>query len=330
MVWNRYQFKLRRLTIYTKLSDHDSNRVILSPCLSGNFKLRIQMVASNICNYNCLYCHREGNFNKHCSNKNISPGVIKSLFEAAKPFGCWGLSLTGGEPLMNTDLDIYLQTLSGSGVISVTTNASLLSWEIISMLKHYQVNEIYVHLPSINPNIYSQLTGQHKISVFQIIESISCAQQAGLNVRINSVICNGYNNSYDEITALYEFSVHNKIEGLNLIELVKNKSNPFTIQHHLTANEIIKNSGLPIHYEGVRPNGLRYRSTDNITVDILTCGQCSTICAECQSSASLFITNYGSLKPCMWTEKGEFLIDMENPRTAITKALTALKNGLTY
>ena len=84
--------------------------VDMNPCgtcnaLTDNYGRTVKslrMSITNRCNFNCIYCHNEGD---HGSQSEMSAETIANIVGAASRMGVNKLKISGGEPLIRTDLE---------------------------------------------------------------------------------------------------------------------------------------------------------------------------------------------------------------------------------
>src|SRR5512139_4023248 len=104
--------------------------VLIDSCSRPLLNLRISITQR--CNFRCDYCHKEG---EGCSRGECEEMAVDEIVRIAKiavELGISRIKLTGGEPLMRTDLsDIVgrISAISGMKDLSMTTNGSLLAVE---------------------------------------------------------------------------------------------------------------------------------------------------------------------------------------------------------
>ena len=122
-------------------------------------QLRISLTEK--CNLNCFFCHREG-----CdkSEGELSPPEVRRLVEAAASLGVKKVKLTGGEPLLRSDLEEIIWEIAripGITEVSLTTNGFQLA-ERARALRRAGLKRVNVNLPSLRietyPVSYTHLT----------------------------------------------------------------------------------------------------------------------------------------------------------------------------
>ncbi len=89
----------------------------------------LRISVTNQCNLNCIYCRPLGT-KQPPSNNGLSCQEIVAVVHAATQLGISHIRLTGGEPLLRTNLPELIQQLSaipGATDLSLTTNGQLLA-----------------------------------------------------------------------------------------------------------------------------------------------------------------------------------------------------------
>ena len=118
--------------------------------------LRISL--TELCNLRCTYCMPEEGI-------QLSPKshimTYDEVFQIAKTFvdhGVTKIRLTGGEPLVRSDVDIILKQLATLPVeLSITSNAVIID-RFIDILKECNIKNINVSLDSLNAEKFKEIT----------------------------------------------------------------------------------------------------------------------------------------------------------------------------
>lgn len=154
---------------------------------------------TNRCNFNCKMCYIHS---EKCDFRGeLSAEQWLSFGEQAKNAGVVFLLLTGGEPLIRNDFQyIYTELKKMGFIISLNTNASLLSGEKAELLIKNPPSKINVSLYGADENTYYDLCGVKAFS--KVYENIKTVKNAGVPVVINLSITPHNKNSLEEIYAL--------------------------------------------------------------------------------------------------------------------------------
>lgn len=120
------------------------------------------------CNLKCLHCYRGDANLSYWTVENFS-NVLREL----KSLGTMNLTITGGEPFSHPHICQFLELVKQYGfVLSIQSNAILLSDEILSTLKENIVSDVSVSL-------YSTVDSQHDF----ITQSSGSAQKTIANIK---------------------------------------------------------------------------------------------------------------------------------------------------
>ena len=112
------------------------------------------------CNNNCRHCyinlHAQDN---QARSKELSLDDIKKIVDQAGSLGALWCLLTGGEPLLREDFfDIYLYLKKKGLLVSVFTNAALITDKHIEFFKKYPPRDIEVTVYGVTKETYERVT----------------------------------------------------------------------------------------------------------------------------------------------------------------------------
>ncbi|TET01567.1 MAG: GTP 3',8-cyclase MoaA [Promethearchaeota archaeon] len=173
-------------------------------------------VTSN-CNYNCIYCDREGFIPK---TTELSVDEITQLCRIlAQVLKVTKIKFTGGEPLLREEIVEIIRNVSDLQLykdISMTTNGVYL-FEKAQDLFDAGLNRINVSLGTLKPDIYKKIYGSDSLEI--VLKGLQKAKKVGLiPIKLNYVVLKGINDQ--EINDLVNFCAENEFI-LQLIELHK-------------------------------------------------------------------------------------------------------------
>lgn len=173
--------------------------------------LRISLTPK--CNLNCIYCHAEGEV---APKSLMSVEDIGEIMRVAKLFEMRSIKLTGGEPLMRTDLVDIVSLVPEGMEVSMTTNGTILE-RVAQDLKDAGLSRVNISLDSLQHDRYKEVAGKDCLS--DVLAGIDAAIAAGLTpVKLNVVLMEGINN--DEIPDFIEFAAKREHIILQFIELM--------------------------------------------------------------------------------------------------------------
>jgi len=258
------------------------------------------------CNFNCIYCHREG-YPFNCKTE-MKPEEIERIVKIAASLGVYGVKLTGGEPLLRDDIvDITRRISSVPGIkdVSMTTNGFLLA-HYADQLKKAGLTRVNVSLNTLKPERFRFITSvnAHK----KVIDGILRAIEVGLNpVKVNVVLLKGVND--DEIDDLICFTgKHDLI--LQIIELEEFGDEEFYEQYHLDLSNVEKY--LEKRAEKIVVRRMQHRKkyflVNGAEVEVVKPMHNTEFCLHCNK---IRLTSDGKLKPCLF--RNDNLVDILSP-----------------
>ena len=258
----------------------------------GNHGQEMRFLVTKKCNYHCVMCHEEGL--PGMRNSTLTPLDYEFLYLVGhKYLGMRGVTLTGGEPLMRSDIEDVAQKIwSKGGLSTLTTNGSLLS----NSIGRY-VHKINVSLHVLNAGAYSVLTGTRDM-YHRVLENIRDFrnQYPEKEICLNSVIVRGIN--YPKgIKNLINFAIEVQA-SIKLIELF-----PSRLEGFVSLNEVRK-SLINFGFVEDEPTYRKMNFSNNEINVALTRIHCAEALFAsnpglwCAQNNDLFISPDGSIKPC--------------------------------
>ena len=151
------------------------------------------------CNFRCPYCMPKEQFHEHYrflkSQERLSFEEIVRLARLFAGLGVGKLRLTGGEPLLRTNLaDLVgdLTDVPGIDDIALTTNGVLLGQHAVDLHAN-GLKRVTVSLDTLDREVFTRMSGGFG-ALDQVLDGIEAAIAAGLTpVKINAVIERGLN-----------------------------------------------------------------------------------------------------------------------------------------
>ncbi len=112
------------------------------------------------CNNSCRHCYINLPANdKEAKEKELSLDVVKDIVDQAVKLGALWCLITGGEPLLREDFfDIYLYLKKKGLLVSVFTNAILITNGHINFFKKYPPRDIEVTVYGVTKETYERVT----------------------------------------------------------------------------------------------------------------------------------------------------------------------------
>jgi cyclic pyranopterin phosphate synthase len=151
------------------------------------------------CNFRCPYCMPKEQYHEHYrflkSQERLSFDEITRLARLFAGLGVRKLRLTGGEPLLRTNLaDLVgdLTDIQGIDDIALTTNGVLLGQHAVDLHAN-GLRRVTVSLDTLDKEVFARMSGGFA-ALDQVLHGIDAAIAAGLApVKINAVIERGLN-----------------------------------------------------------------------------------------------------------------------------------------
>jgi cyclic pyranopterin phosphate synthase len=265
-------------------------RALVDPFGRAITYLRVSV--TDRCDFRCVYCMAE-NMSFLPKADLLTLEELDRLCSAFVGKGVRKLRLTGGEPLVRRGIMTLFGSLSrhlATGALdelTLTTNGSQLP-KYAAELKAHGVERINVSLDTLDADKFRAITRWGDLD--KVIAGIDAAQQAGLRIKINTVMLKGVNE--DEISALIEWT-HGRGMDLTLIEVMPlgdigaarlDQYLPLSIARarlaeQFTLDEIDYRTGGPARYVRVKETGGRLGFITPMTHNF--CESCNRVRVTC-------------------------------------------------
>jgi cyclic pyranopterin phosphate synthase len=273
----------------------------------GRIKRKLRISLTDRCNFRCAYCMPE--------TPEWAPRDLllnrEELLRLARLFvtqlGITQLRLTGGEPLLRTDLEdciTELGSLRAAGLerISLTTNGTLLARRAAT-LHQAGLDDLNVSLDALEPERFHLLSGGRG-AIEPVLEGIEAARACGLPTKINAVIVRDHND--DQVLPLARWAQAQDIP-LRFIEFMPLDGNgAWSSTRVVPESEILEKLRTEFSVEPIP------RSSEPATYYSLNghyrLGVISTISNPfCTSCDRLRLTATGELYACLFSSQGRDL-----------------------
>ncbi len=184
----------------------------LSPTLVDPFGRHITYLRISVtdrCDFRCVYCMSEDM--QFVPRKQLL--TIEEMTHIATAFSELGvpkIRITGGEPLVRRNISQLFQNLGKLAPVkelTLTTNGSQLR-KYTQTLIDAGVKRVNVSLDSLDEDRFYELTRTGNLH--KVLDGIDYAVDAGLHVKLNSVILKNRNS--DEVLPLVEYAVAKKMD----------------------------------------------------------------------------------------------------------------------
>lgn len=173
----------------------------------------LRLSVTDRCNFACTYCSIRNDGDDY-----IQPAEAERLFGVlASRLGFRKVRLTGGEPLVRSDIDAFVAAAAGTEgieVVGLTTNGSLLDvWA--ERLFAAGLRHVNVSVDSLKPGLFREITRSGKLD--RVLDGIRAARAVGMTVKVNCVLLEGVNDA--EIGDFADFAATEGI-GVRFIEVM--------------------------------------------------------------------------------------------------------------
>ena len=302
--------------------------------LIDKFKRPLQDIRISVtdrCNFRCPYCMPAEIFGERyhfLPKEKILSFEITRLTRILVGFGTNKIRITGGEPLLRTDLHKLINQLSQldpSLDITLTTNGFLLK-DNAKLLKNSGLKRITVSLDSLQDDIFRKMNGRN-FGINRVLEGIDAATKEKLSpIKINAVVQKGVNDH-----TMVELARHFKGTGhiVRFIEYmdVGNK-NGWELNQVVSAKDIfyLINRELPL--EPIEPNyrgevARRYQYKDGEGEIGIIASVSQPFCGDCSRAR---LSTDGSLYTCLFASQGFNLRDPLRRGSTDTELKAMIKN----
>jgi cyclic pyranopterin phosphate synthase len=170
----------------------------------GRIAKKLRISVTDRCNMRCGYCMPTNNIRWFDSTEVLSFEEIIRLSSIFAILGVEKIRITGGEPLVRPMIENLIKSIAKIPhikSIGLTTNGLLLS-DTVEKLKSSGLNSVNISLDSFKEDRFKMMTGINGLD--KVISSIQKAKDAGLDVKINTVVVRGWND--DEVVEFANFA----------------------------------------------------------------------------------------------------------------------------
>ena len=256
----------------------------------------LRMSVTDGCNLRCRYCMPPDGMAECPCRTAMSADEFVEIARAAAELGMKKLRITGGEPLVRSDIIPLVRELGavqGIEDMSMTTNATLLA-PCAEELYKAGIRRINISLDTLMPEKYAEITRGGRLS--DALEGIRAAMAAGMSpVKLNTVLIGGFND--DEIETLAEMTVRYPVQ-LRFIELMPiGNTGDFPKQAYLPDSTVLERLPQLVSVPSEKHTVARLYRLPGAKGEVGLISPLSNhFCAECNR---LRLTADGCLKPCL-------------------------------
>jgi GTP 3',8-cyclase len=185
----------------------------------GRVARKLRLSVTDRCNMQCIYCmptDMEGNYKTGSNNESVARkwGLAKDKVLSYEEFlrishimaklGIEKIRVTGGEPLTRPKVENLIAGLSqipGIKSVSMTTNGIFLA-EKADLLRRSGLQSVNISLDTFKAERFRAMCGIDGLK--KVLNSIHTSKDAGLKVKINTVVMRGWND--DEVVDFANFA----------------------------------------------------------------------------------------------------------------------------
>ena len=269
------------------------------------------------CNFRCQYCMPEKPFSWVPKENLLSFEELFEFIKVAIDEGVKKIRITGGEPLLREDLDVFIKMIYDYKPdidLAMTTNAYLLKGAA-QKLKDAGLKRLNVSIDTLKPEVARQIAQKDVLE--HVLEGVNEALKVGLKVKVNMVPMKGVNDN--EIIDVLEYC---KERGMTVrfIEYMENIHASKDLKG-LKSSEVLdilrqKYSFEDEGFDGSSPSHY-YRMDDGYRFGIIEPYE-DDFCKQCNR---IRLTAEGFLIPCLYFDEAMSIADAVKKGDIKTAAL---------
>ena len=185
--------------------------------MADNWKI-LRILTTDQCNYNCSYCHNEGQKQGEGS-RDLSFDDFCMIMQAIEPLGIDKIIFSGGEPLINPETVRMIEWLDSNTdyEVCLATNGSLITEETAQKLGQTKV-AVTMQYPAADDAGYEQITG-HSSEAFY--DSIKLLDKYGVSHSFNFVL---YPDIMDNLDAVIDHVI-GSVKKITLLPYIEDGFN---------------------------------------------------------------------------------------------------------
>ena len=140
------------------------------------------------CNLRCKYCMPQGGISTIPMRDLLTYEEITRVCEIAAGLGLKKIRLTGGEPLVRSQIPTLvgmLRNIPGIESVTMTTNGILLKDRLYELVEK-GLTGVNISLDTLDADLFQEITGFDCLQ--KVLDSIHASLEAGLKVKVNAVL----------------------------------------------------------------------------------------------------------------------------------------------
>jgi cyclic pyranopterin phosphate synthase len=260
--------------------------------------LRISLI--NTCNLACTYCSygNENRSNQMASKDHgLQPKELMSLVvKLHERLNLRTIRFTGGEPLLYKELPALIRGARQLGIsdLNLTTNGLLLEKQV-PVLKSAGLTAVNVSLDATDPITFLLMAKRRGLD--QTLKGIDAALNAGIAVKINSVIMKGLN--HNQVIPLLKYAAERQIIIRFLEIMAMGHLHGKTNEHFFSQQEILKLISTQHRFSPIKRkpgSTANYWQTEEGNIFGIIANETQPFCTDCNR---LRLDVYGNIYGCL-------------------------------
>jgi radical SAM protein with 4Fe4S-binding SPASM domain len=271
--------------------DFSQSQTDTSDFLYDHFKknpqvFSFQMELTSRCNEKCRHCYLPGSRDM----KDMETSLVLDLMDQLAEGKTLSLTLSGGECLLHKDfINILEQARKHDFSISVLSNVTLLTDDMISVIKEANINLLQVSVYSMNPEEHdwvTQIPGSHSATM----KSLEKLIEADIPIQIS---CPTMKKTYRSYQGVLDWAYAHRVKGYSdFIMMGRTDKSTDNLENRLSREEtkelLLKMLQIDIEYKALL-NSAETFSIDNDLSEKAVCGA---------GTDSMCVTANGGFYPC--------------------------------
>lgn len=274
----------------------------------------LRISVTDRCNLRCTYCMPREVFGPDYAflpkDELLHFEEITRLARLFVRGGVRKLRVTGGEPTLRRDLPELIGMLArieGVADLAMTTNGLLLP-KLAPALKQAGLRRVTVSLDALSPEVFGRMNGLG-VGPDRVLDGIEAALQAGLGVKVNTVVQRGVNEA--ELRPLWE-ALRDRA-AVRFIEFMDvGTTNGWRLEQVVPSREVLARLGGDFTPLEARERGevaARYRDAQGRELGLIS-SVTAPFCGDC---TRVRLSAVGAVYTCLFAETG---LDLRAPLRA--------------
>lgn len=270
------------------LSNAEYMRQFQIKCITHRIPIYGACALTYRCNFRCIHCYL-GELRNDASIPDLTTNRWCSILDQVTEAGCLSLVLTGGEPLLRKDFpEIYTYAKKRGMMVSVFTNGSAITDEIIDLFTEFPPKSLEITLYGASAKTYETITGVQG-AFDQCMAGIRRLKENQMNFVIKSILMTVNRHEFAEIEKIAKHYSGEFYFDAAIMPGIDGNQSP--IQWRVSPEEVIQMEFSDPKRVDVFKKYVEKRQGLSVPADRLyVCGSGQT---------SFYIDPYGTLQPCL-------------------------------